>query len=145
MLETDEVERIRNSWARAATDPQRLGQAFYANLFRIDPSTKPLFVGLIEMQGRKLAATLTFIVDHLEHPETLHPAARDLAIRHVSYNVVEGQYASVGAALVATFRQLLGAGFTAEEEAAWKKAYTGLSALMCYAAYGPTDRPYPSG
>jgi len=139
MLEAEEVERIRVSWARAASDPGRMSQTFYANLFRLDPSTKPLFVGDIDRQGRKLAQTLAFIVDHVDQTEVLLPAARDLAVRHVAYNVAPAQYTSVGTALLTTFRQLLGSGFTHQDEAAWVRAYTALADAMCEAAYGSSS------
>ena len=135
MLESDELERVRRTWALAAADPQRTAQAFYATLFRVDPSTKPLFVGDIELQGRKLAHTLAFVVDHLDHADVLVPAAQELALRHVEYEVQEAQYASVGAALIQTFQKLLGAQFSALDAAAWEKAYGLLSGVMCDAAY----------
>lgn len=132
----DTLSAIRGTWAMAAADPGRTAHVFYANLFRNDSSTKPLFVGDMELQGRKLTQTLNFIVDHLDELDVLVPAAEDLARRHVSYNVAEAQYASVGAALIATFHQLLGPVFTAEHEAAWAEAYTVLSDVMIKAAYG---------
>ena len=131
----DTVERIRASWSLAATDADRVARVFYSNLFRIDPSTKPLFVGDLTLQGRKLAQTLAFIVDHLDAPDVLMPAAVDLARRHVDYGVVPAQYASVGEALVTTLSQLLGASFTDEDAQAWAQTYTGLSEAMIQAAY----------
>lgn len=131
----DAVERIRASWAIAASDADTTARVFYAKLFRLDPSTKPLFVGDLSLQGRKLTQTLTFIVDNLEDADVLYPAAIDLAQRHVAYGVQAEQYASVGAALIATFKQLLGPMFSAEDEAAWLVAYQGLSGAMIGAAY----------
>ena len=131
----DAVERIRASWALAASDADTTANVFYAKLFRLDPSTKPLFVGDLGLQGRKLTQTLSFIVDNLEDPDVLVPAAIDLAQRHVSYGVVAEQYASVGAALIDTFKRLFGAAFSPEDEAAWLEAYQGLSDAMIRAAY----------
>ncbi|MEM9435655.1 MAG: globin domain-containing protein [Pseudomonadota bacterium] len=131
----DTVERIRTTWALAAVDADRTARIFYANLFRLDRSTKPLFVGDLTLQGRKLAHTLTFIVDNLDDAGTLMPAAVDLAKRHVGYGVTADQYASVGAALIETFKQLLGPNFTAEDEAAWASVYKGLAEAMVEAAY----------
>lgn len=108
---------------------------FYANLFRLDPSTKPLFVGDMGLQGRKLTETLTFIVDNISDPDTLVPAATELARRHVGYGVTPDQYASVGAALIATLQQLLGPAFTENDMAAWAEAYDGLTSSMIDAAY----------
>ena len=108
MSTAEDVERVRQGWAVAASVPDETSRVFYAHLFRIDPSTKPLFKGDMELQGRKLVDTISFIVDHLEDADALLPAARDLAVRHVSYGVTAGQYASVGAALIAALKQLAG-------------------------------------
>jgi nitric oxide dioxygenase len=80
-------------------------------------------------------ATLGFIVDHLDAPEPLMAAAKELATRHVGYGVSKDQYASVGAALIKSLRQLLGPEFSAEDEAAWTEVYGGLSEAMIDAAY----------
>lgn len=135
MTEAD-IDHIRRTWAMAAAVPDQTAQVFYGNLFRMDASTRPLFAGDMKLQGRKLAQTLSFIVDHLDEPEPLLQAARELAIRHVDYGVVAAQYASVGGALIATLKQLLGPSFTAEDEAAWGRVYTVLSDHMVQSAYG---------
>ena len=131
----DTTDRIRRTWAQSAALSDDFAHAFYANLFRLDASTKPLFVGKLDLQGRKLVQTLGFIVDCLDEPDALMPAARDLAIRHVTYGVTADQYASVGAALIKTMRQLLGPEFTAQDEAAWSQVYGGLAEEMVSAAY----------
>ena len=132
---TEATDRIRATWAQTAALSDDFARAFYANLFRHDASTKPLFVGNLDLQGRKLVQTLGFIVDHLEEPDALMPAARDLAIRHVAYGVTADQYASVGAALIKTMQQLLGPEFTPEDAAAWSEVYGGLADAMISAAY----------
>ncbi|MGR3513182.1 MAG: globin domain-containing protein [Paracoccaceae bacterium] len=134
MIETDN-DRIRRTWAQAVSISEEMSRVFYGNLFRLDPTTKPLFVGDLRLQGRKLVHTLGFIVDHLEDPETLVPAAEALAMRHVDYGVVAKQYASVGAALIKTLKQLLGDDFSKEDEIAWASVYGGLSVAMIKVAY----------
>ncbi|ABV93633.1 putative flavohemoglobin / bacterial hemoglobin [Dinoroseobacter shibae DFL 12 = DSM 16493] len=138
-MPTDASLRVQNTWALVAPISDQVGDLFYANLFRMDPTTKPLFAGNIDLQGRKLVQTLGFIVDHLEDPDRLLPAAQELAVRHVSYGVTRTQYASVGAALVKSLRQLLGTAFSPEDEAAWAEVYGGLSAAMIAAAYPDTS------
>ncbi|WP_179379070.1 globin domain-containing protein [Jannaschia marina] len=127
--------RVRRSWAQIAGDPDAAARLFYAKLFRIDPSTKPLFVGDPVLQGRKLMQTLSFVVDHLDDEGRLMPAARDLAVRHVGYGVVAEQYASVGAALIETLARLIGPDFSTEDRAAWAETYRALSDAMIAAAY----------
>ena len=85
-------------------------------------------------QGRKLMATIGFVVMNLTHPEMILPAAEDLARRHVGYGVTEAQYATVGAALLWALRQGLADAFTPEVEAAWAAAYALLSGTMIAAA-----------
>ncbi len=131
----ENVTLIRRTWALAAADPGRTSSVFYGNLFRIDPSTRPLFKSDMDAQGRKLTDTLGFIVDNLDNPHALLPAARDLAIRHVSYAVTADQYESVGTALLSTFDQLLGADFSVEDREAWASIYTTLADHMIAEAY----------
>lgn len=129
-------DRIRRTWAQAAAISGETSTVFYSNLFRLDATTKPLFVGDLDLQGQKLIKTLGFIVDNLDEPATLVPAAQDLAVRHVGYGVSADQYASVGAALIKTLDQLLGDAFTEEDKVAWADTYADLSKTMIDAAYG---------
>ena len=132
---TETVDRIQASWAVAATDADRMSRLFYSALFRIDPSAKILFAGDMKLQGRKLAQTLTFIVDNLEDQDLLLPAAVDLAKRHVAYGVTPAQYDTVGAALIEAMKQILGPTFSSQDEAAWRVTYEGLAKTMVEAAY----------
>lgn len=104
-------------------------------MFRLDQSTKPLFVDDLRLQERMPTQTLTFIVDNLDSNDALIPAAVDLAKRHVEYGDTPDHYASVGVALTQTFKQLLGGMFTTEDEAALVTVYQGLSGAMIEAAY----------
>lgn len=135
MASRNDHDRVRMGWALAAAIPERTAQTFYANLFATDPSTRSLFRGDLQLQGKKLTATLGFIVDHLDDPDTLLDAARALAVRHVAYGVTPDQYATVGAALISTLQELLGADFSPEDRLAWTRIYTALSAEMVDAAY----------
>ncbi len=134
-MEQDHIARIRRTWALAAADPAATSRVFYSTLFRMDPTTKPLFQGDLEVQGKKLTDTLGFIVDHLDALDILVPAAQELATRHVSYGVAKDQYDSVGAALIATFQKLLGVDFSSEDTAAWSAVYGTLADAMTSHAY----------
>lgn len=129
------ADRIRATWSIAAQDPDHLASVFYAKLFEIDETTRPLFTGDLSAQGQKLAMTLDYIVKHVDDTEVLIPAAEALARRHVNYGVIHEQYASVGAALIDTFKTVLGDSFSKEDEAAWGEAYVTLSSVMINAAY----------
>lgn len=131
----DQVDRIRRNWAKAAAGGDAVGQMFYAKLFAAAPQVRALFPEAMDGQARKLMQTLNWIIDHLDAPEDLTAAAEALARRHVDYGVRAEHYDAVGAALIATLRDGLGAGFEAEDEAAWRAAYGQLSGIMTEAAY----------
>lgn len=134
-LTQDQIDRIRRTWSVALTAGPQTAQVFYAALFRIAPATKPLFKSDLEAQGAKLTDTLTFVVDHLDDMDAVLPAAKDLAIRHVSYGVTAKDYPPVGAALIEAFETLMGSDFSSGDRSAWIAAYDGLSAAMIDTAY----------
>jgi hemoglobin-like flavoprotein len=118
-------------------DPRSGGALFYARLFAIDPSTRALFRGDVAAQGAKLMAAIGTIVRSLDRIEPMLEHTRALARRHVGYGVREEHYASVGAALLWTLEQGLGAHFTDEVRGAWAAAYQLLSSTMIEAASQP--------
>jgi len=67
------------------------------------------------------------------------PKAEALARGHVAYGVTDSHYDSVGAALLWTLRQGLGAAFDAPTEEAWTEAYALLSSVMLRAAHTAPD------
>lgn len=140
-LTQDEIEKIRETWARLVPVSSIAAELFYGRLFKQAPGVRPLFSSDMTQQRQKLMQTLAFVVDHLDDLDQLTPAARDLAIRHVGYGVKADQYPHVGDALIWTFRRMLGAGFGPEEESAWTNAYGFLSSTMVAAAYGETTSP----
>ncbi|MDA0243992.1 MAG: globin family protein [Chloroflexi bacterium] len=107
---------------------------FYERLFELDGSLRPLFPTDLSTQKQKLMTTLAFAVAGLNKPETIIPAVQQLGRRHVGYGVQESHYGTVGAALLWTLGQGLGAQFTAEVEEAWTAIYTVLATTMQEAA-----------
>jgi nitric oxide dioxygenase len=132
----DQILLVQQSFREVEAIRETAAKLFYARLWEIDPSTAPLFAKSdMVLQGHKLMAALALVVNGLNRPETAIPVAQDMARRHVGYGVTRAHYASVGAALLWTLQQGLGAGFTPEVEAAWTAAYALLSAIMIEAAY----------
>ena len=69
-------------------------------------------------------------VKGLSHLETIVPAVQDLGRRHVGYGVKDHHYDTVGAALLWTLEQGLGAGFTPEVRKVWSDTYDLLADTM---------------
>jgi len=140
----EQVAQVQRSFAKVAPIADQAAVLFYSRLFEIAPELRPLFRGDMAEQGRKLMATLAIVVRGLARLDTILPAASALAKRHVAYGVREEHYRPVGAALLWTLEQGLGAQWTPELASAWAAAYTTLSGYMISEAYDGRS-PLPSG
>jgi len=133
----EQISLVKESFAKVAPISEKAAALFYGRLFEIAPEVRPLFRGDMTEQGRKLMATLSAVVNALANLEAVLPAASTLAKRHVAYGVTADHYVPVGAALVWTLEQGLGADWTPQVAAAWAAAYSTLSNYMIGEAYGP--------
>ncbi|HJY41244.1 MAG TPA: globin family protein [Steroidobacteraceae bacterium] len=122
---------VQETWQRVAPTADEAAHLFYDRLFEIDATTRPLFAStdLVE-QRRKLVQALTLVVRALDHPEALAPTLADLGQHHARYGVTDEHYDTVGAALLWTLEQRLGAAWTPQTKAAWSGAYAHLSEIM---------------
>jgi nitric oxide dioxygenase len=132
-----QVALVRQSFARVVPIREQAAALFYDRLFAIDESTRPLFGGDMKSQGAKLMAAIGAVVKSLDRIETMLDELRALARRHDRYGVREQHYASVGAALLWTLEQGLGADFTPDMREAWATAYGLLSSTMIAASTEP--------
>ena len=131
----EQIALVQKSFADVVPIAEDAAAIFYDQLFKIAPQTRPLFKGDMREQGRKLMGMLATVVNGLHKLDTILPAARALATRHVQYGVTADHYAPVGEALIATLRAGLGASFDPKTEDAWRAAYAALSNVMIDAAY----------
>ena len=79
-------------------------------------------------------AMLSYTVNGLNRLDVLLPAVRALGRRHATYGVRPEHYFTVGAALLWTLEQGLGAAFTPAVREAWVAAYGVLADTMRDAA-----------
>jgi hemoglobin-like flavoprotein len=107
---------------------------FYARLFELDPSLRPLFKGDMKAQGAKLMGMIAVAVQGLSNLDRIVPAVQDLGVRHAGYSVTPDHYDTVGAALLWTLEKGLGEQFTDDVREAWTAAYILLSSTMLDAA-----------
>jgi len=126
---------VQTTWARVAPNAAAVAQLFYARLFELDPSLRPLFAHAdMREQGRKLTTMLTDAVKSLDRLHDLIPVVEALGRRHAGYGVRDEHYATVGRALLDTLALGLGATFTPEARAAWSTTYDTLAGIMRRAA-----------
>jgi hemoglobin-like flavoprotein len=134
-MSPEQIALVQSSFEKVVPIASDAAALFYDRLFRMLPEVRPLFKGDIAEQGRKLMATLGAVVRSLDDLDAVLPTARALAVRHVDYGVRPDHYAPVGAALLWTLEQGLGAEFTPETAEAWRAAYAALSNEMIQAAH----------
>jgi hemoglobin-like flavoprotein len=130
-----QIDDVRRTWAMVAPIADQAATLFYDRLFTIDPPTRALF-RRTEMSAQRatLMGTLALVVKGLDELDRLVPAVESLGRRHAGYGVVASHYVSVGAALLWTLEQGLGAEFTPAVREAWTTAYLTLADVMQEAA-----------
>ena len=125
---------VRQSWSKVAAIAPQAAALFYKNLFEADPSLKALFKGDMDEQGRKLMQMIGAAVGKLDDPASLVPVLQNLGRRHAGYGVKASHYPIVGAALLKTLEQGLGADFTPDVRTAWAGVYGVIAETMTAAA-----------
>ena len=129
-----QIDLVQASWKQVLPVAETAAQMFYGRLFFLDPSLRHLFLGDMRDQGRKVMAMLSYTVNGLNRLDVLLPAVRALGRRHATYGVRPEHYFTVGAALLWTLEQGLGAAFTPAVREAWVAAYGVLADTMRDAA-----------
>lgn len=129
-----EITLVKDSFRKVQPIADQAAAIFYARLFELDPSLRPLFRGDLEEQGRKLMTMIGMAVTSLDRLDTLVPTVRQLGARHGAYGVRNEHYATVGTALLWTLEKGLGPAFTPDVRAAWTTTYTLLANTMIGAA-----------
>jgi hemoglobin-like flavoprotein len=133
-MNASDITLVKDSFRKVAPIADQAAALFYARLFELDPSLRPLFEGDMVAQGRKLMTMLATAVAALEQVDRLLPVLRQLGARHAGYGVQEEHYATVGTALLWTLEKGLGADFTPEVREAWTKTYVLIANTMIDAA-----------
>lgn len=138
----DHIQLIQSSHRLLQPIAAPAAALFYNNLFRIDPTLRPLFQADLGDQGARLMAMIGSAVGLLGRPDALLPVLRTLGQRHAGYGVQAAHYTSVGTALLQTLAQGLGDAFTPATRDAWTALYTLISQTMQHgAAAAPGPAP----
>ena len=133
-----QTDLLEASFRLVAPIAEPAAAMFYARLFTLDPSLRPMFRDTdLGAQGRKLMQAIGFVVGHIRRPESLLPVVAELGRRHGGYGVRPEHYATVGTALLNTLATGLGPAFTPEVRDAWAAAYDLLARVMIEAAETP--------
>jgi len=126
---------VEKTFREVAMNSEAVAASFYARLFEIAPSLKPLFKTEMKEQGRKFMQMIAVAVSSLGQLGTFSPALESLGARHVGYGVKKEDYQTVGSALLWTLEQTLGGEFTPDVKGAWAAVYTALAEMATAKAY----------
>ena len=125
-----QIELVQTSFEKVVPIAGAAADLFYDRLFEIAPETRSMFPADLSEQKGKLMSMLGTAVTNLHKLDTILPAVKALGQRHKGYGVTAAHYAPVGAALLWTLEQGLGAEFTPDVKAAWTETYTALAGVM---------------
>ena len=130
----EQVKLVQDSFAKVVPIAGKAADIFYDRLFMIAPEVRPLFPSDLTEQKKKLIQMLATAVTNLHQVEKIIPAVEDLGRRHAGYGVTAKHYEPVGAALLWTLEQGLGADFSPPVKAAWTETYMTVAGVMQKAA-----------
>lgn len=136
-LTTRQIEIIQSAVPAITSNAEGVATAFYAQLFALDPSLRPMFRGDMVEQGRKLMTMLGTALNNVERLDSLIPALQSMGRRHMAYGVEKHHYWIVGQALINTLEMAFGEAFTAEARTAWSTLYEALVEAITYGLYEP--------
>ncbi len=129
-MQTSTIQLVQTSFALIAPIADIAADLFYARLFELDSSLRPMFPGDLREQKKKLMTMLTVAVNGLTRLDQIVPAVQDLGRRHAGYGVRVEYYNTVATALLWTLEQGLGDAFTPDLRDAWIETYTLLATTM---------------
>ncbi|MCC6717683.1 MAG: globin [Acetobacteraceae bacterium] len=112
---------------------ERLGDPaplVYARLFAAFPELEALFVGdrMGTVRGNMLQVTLDCLLDFAGPRAYAHHFIASERVNHAGLGVPSAMFDQFYQTVIATFRDALGAAWTAEAEAAWQRAARALVA-----------------
>jgi|SRR5450631_1757183 hemoglobin-like flavoprotein len=126
----EQVRLVKDSFRKVLPIAGIAADLFYDRLFEIAPDVRPLFRDDLVAQKKKLMAMLSTVVTNLHQVDKIAPAVGDLGKRHVGYGVSAKHFEPVGAALLWTLGEILGADFAPSVKVAWTEAYVALASIM---------------
>ncbi|MDO9060727.1 MAG: globin family protein [Bradyrhizobium sp.] len=134
-MNSTQVKLVQESFSKVVPISETAAVIFYDRLFEVAPAVKAMFPSDMTGQRKKLMMMLAAVVNGLGNLESILPAARALAKRHVGYGAQPEHYPVVGGALLWTLEKGLGEDWTPDVADAWTAAYGTLSGYMISEAY----------
>ncbi len=130
IFSNNDIRVIDELWDLILPIKETITDSFYATLFSLDRTIKPMFKTDLGVQGLRLTDTLTFIIKHMGNIEDTIQIVKELGVKHLEYGTKPYHYDLVLEALLETFDKHLEEKFNSEMRLCWIKLYKFLSELM---------------
>jgi hemoglobin-like flavoprotein len=121
---------VRNSWESMRPTASHVADLFHDRLFELDPSLEELFPEDLQVQRLRFVKAVSAVVGELEDLAAMLPLLHDVGRRLANQGLREGQYVTMGKALLWTFEQTLADQFAAPQKEAWASLYAFVSSAM---------------
>lgn len=128
-MKAQQISLVQCSFVRLTPWPG-VADLFYARLFQLDPTLRPLFKSDLSAQKQELMTLLEFAIANLEQPGEIGRAMQVFCLGCSISRIQKQQYNTVLYAWLWTLEQTLGAEYTLEIKAAWVAFYQFLIQLM---------------
>jgi len=130
---------LKDSWELVAKSGDEVPLYFYSHLFLSRPDLRPMFPISMTGQRDKLVGALGRIVSNVDQLDEVTPFIQQLGRDHRRFSVVAEHYNAVGASLLATLKQFLGAAWSDQLASDWAAAYGVIARVMVEAAEESSD------
>lgn len=127
------IEVVKSTAPVLQQNGELLTRHFYERMFRENPEVAPLFNRSNQASGnqqRALAGAICAFAANVDQLEVLGAAVETIAQKHAALRILPEHYPIVGANLLASIREVLGAAATDEIIDAWAEAYGFLANIL---------------
>jgi nitric oxide dioxygenase len=133
MLTDKTIAIVKSTAPILAEHGELLTRHFYKRMFEHNPEVAPFFNPANQAAGRQqkaLAAAICAYAANIDNLAVLGGAVELIAQKHASLQIQPEHYPIVGANLLASIREVLGAGATDDVVNAWGEAYGFLADIL---------------
>jgi nitric oxide dioxygenase len=118
-----DLDALETSFDLVAPEGDELTRIFYADLFAVAPSVKPMFSGAdMPRQRAMLLSALVLLRKSLRDLNPVVPTLKRLGARHVTYGARAEHYPVVGEVLIGAMAQIAGDAWEPRFADAWAEA-----------------------
>jgi serine phosphatase RsbU (regulator of sigma subunit) len=132
-----DIASVQHSFDLVTRRSDEFAELFYRRLFADWPGVVPLFENVeLAAQRKKLFATMTLVVSHLDRVDVVHPVLTELGKRHIGYGVTSDSYEAFTATFLEALAESLPSDWNRDLEASWRAALEQICEVMMASGRG---------